>query len=198
VALDGTAGCGTPRTAPMTRSCATSCCRACAAVGCLGRCAPPATGPDPDADDQRTASPTRPRRWTPARTTSFQSRSRRCGAVVTPSPRSPSPSSDLALGGQPATAPTTPIPDRSLQTRPAVIGQPEREGPPSTSSLRDRYFVKESDVIVRLPPASIANTSKPCSPVSRDATNSGGTVTLIGEGGSVAGRVTSKDPAITW
>jgi hypothetical protein len=64
--------------------------------------------------------------------------------------------------------------------------------------LVDRYFVKESDVIVWLPPSSIANTSKPCSPGSSDATNSGGTVTLIDEGGSVAGRVTSKDPTITW
>jgi len=44
---------------------------------------------------------------------------------------------------------------------------------------------KDPSVIVWFPLESIANTSNPCSPVSREATNSGGTVTLVLEAGRV-------------
>ena len=51
-----------------------------------------------------------------------------------------------------------------------------------TQVTTERYcFVKEPSVIVWLPPASIANTSNRCGPAARDATNSGGTVTLCVE-----------------
>jgi hypothetical protein len=59
------------------------------------------------------------------------------------------------------------------------------------NSIIDHFlFLKAPAVIVWFPLTSIAHTSNPCRPDSRASTNSGGTVTLIGEGGSAAGRVT--------
>ena len=53
-------------------------------------------------------------------------------------------------------------------------------------AVHDHGIVKKPSVIVWFPPASMANTSNPCSPEPRDATYSGGTVTAV----AVPGRVT--------
>jgi hypothetical protein len=67
---------------------------------------------------------------------------------------------------------------------------PARYGPVG----REPYgFVNELSVMVWLPPTSIASTSKSCSSEERDATNSGGTVTLSW----VAGTVTWNAPTMS-
>ena len=58
----------------------------------------------------------------------------------------------------------------------------------------EHHFTNELSVIVWLPPASIAKTSKGFAPEGSDATNSGDTVTL----NVVAGTVTWNVPTMTW
>ena len=73
--------------------------------------------------------------------------------------------------------------DPSQKSRMSLETEPRN---PTEVGAEHYSFTKEPSVIVWFPPASIASTSNAFTPELRDATNSGGTVTLS----VVAGRVT--------